>query len=297
MTSAMTKLIDGLRADPLGYTVLVGAGVSRSAGIATGQDLLAQLSASQCAVPAVGSLVDWYVETYGRWPSYEAILYATSQGGITACTAACGDGVLIDTAVPNGAPGALFEPTAAERAAGIKVPKPAHRALAALAAAGYLRLLLTTNFDRLLEAALVAADVPTRVLATPETIAEALPLPARTVTVVKLHGDWIALRPKVLLRRQVAYADVRIAELLAGVFAEHHLIICGWSAEWDVALRAAVATGPTHRAVYWASVGETTAAMAAVIASRRVEIISISSADCFLSELVIRLLGAPLPTW
>ena len=58
-----------------------------------------------------------------------------------------------------------FEPTEAEREEGRKEPTAAHRAIAALAARGFVRVIITTNFDRLMERALSAEWERCRTLA------------------------------------------------------------------------------------------------------------------------------------
>lgn len=66
--------------------------------------------------------------------------------------------------VDGGGPDLLhgyFEPASQdERDRGLKQPTAAQRAIAGLVAAGRIRLLLTTNFDHLIEDALTAAGVP-----------------------------------------------------------------------------------------------------------------------------------------
>jgi NAD-dependent SIR2 family protein deacetylase len=53
-----------------------------------------------------------------------------------------------------------FEPTEAERNDGKKIPTEAHEVIARLAAGGYLSVILTTNFDRLMKCALEARGTP-----------------------------------------------------------------------------------------------------------------------------------------
>jgi NAD-dependent SIR2 family protein deacetylase len=52
-----------------------------------------------------------------------------------------------------------FVPTEEERALGLKVPTKAHYVIAELVAKGYIKVILTTNFDSLLEQALEAQGV------------------------------------------------------------------------------------------------------------------------------------------
>ena len=60
-----------------------------------------------------------------------------------------------------------FEPTPDERANGIKQPTAAHRAIANLVSTGRIRLILTTNFDRLFEIALAETGVHPQVMSLP----------------------------------------------------------------------------------------------------------------------------------
>src|SRR5690606_11733884 len=69
-------------------------------------------------------------------------------------------------------------------------PTDAHRALAELASAGFVRVFLTTNFDRLLEQALVDAGIQPLVVSTPAAARGAPALQHAGVVVFKLHGDY-----------------------------------------------------------------------------------------------------------
>lgn len=52
-------------------------------------------------------------------------------------------------------------------------------------------MILTTNFDRLIEHALDAQGVPYVGTATPTAVAGALPLHLQQCQVIKLHGDYL----------------------------------------------------------------------------------------------------------
>ena len=74
------------------------------------------------------------------------------------------------------------------RGEGKKQPTAAHRAISALAAQGYVRVIITTNFDRLIENALREAGVEPTVLSTPDQVHGALPLIHTTYAcVIKLQ--------------------------------------------------------------------------------------------------------------
>lgn len=147
----------------------------------------------------------------------------------------------------------FFEPTDEERAEGIKVPSRAHRAIAELMKRGTVRVVLTTNFDRLMEQALEGAGVSPQVIARPEAIKGMAPLAHAEATVVKLHGDYKDLGTRNTAEELSAYPD-EWNTLLRQVFDEYGLIICGWSADWDTALVQALESTPNRRyPLYWDS--------------------------------------------
>jgi hypothetical protein len=264
----VNALIERLLAEPDRVVLLAGSGMSRSAAIPTGGDLIGLLAA-RLGVRAVPSPIGWYVATFGRWPSYEALLYEAYE-------------------VNRGTdPGIFFTPTAEDVQAGRRIPQSAHRALADLVRAGYFRLILTTNFDRLIETALADAGMTARVASLPPDMA--LPR-SDDPAVLKLHGDYADLVPKVLPRRQCGYAAAEIRAVLAGIFAKHHVLVCGWSAAWDTALAEALATAPPWRSVYWLTIGGLSPAAQSVADQRNAMVTTIDGADAFFIELAGRLL-------
>jgi NAD-dependent SIR2 family protein deacetylase len=74
--------------------------------------------------------------------------------------------------------------------AGLKVPGRAHLALAELVAHGYVKVIVTTNFDRLIETALLRAGIEAHMLSGPGDLAGMIPLQHTACTVIKLHGDY-----------------------------------------------------------------------------------------------------------
>ena len=83
-----------------------------------------------------------------------------------------------------------IEPTDADRGNGEKIPSSAHKAIAQLMKAGAVRLVLTTNFDRLLESALEEINVPFNVISSEAMIHSAVPIQHAQATIIKLHGDY-----------------------------------------------------------------------------------------------------------
>jgi hypothetical protein len=178
-----------------------------------------------------------------------------------------------------------FEPSEAEKEQGLKVPSRAHRVIASLVASGYVRVILTTNFDRLLEAALADVGVVPAVIATPDAADGALPLIHSPCTVIKLHGDYLDTRIK-NTPEEISKYDPRLEKLIDRVLDEFGLIISGWSGEWDVALRDALTRTPTRRfTTYWTVKGVPTDVCRTLAAERRAILVPISDADSFFVSL------------
>ena len=56
---------------------------------------------------------------------------------------------------------------------------------------------------------------------------------------------------------RLAEYDEPMNRLLDQVFDEYGLIVCGWSADWDTALRAAIERSPNRRyTTFWSAYGE-----------------------------------------
>jgi hypothetical protein len=163
------------------YALLLGSGFSRAFGIPTGWEVVldlirkvAKLEGEDCEPdPTV-----WFKQKHATDPDYSKLL------DVIAKTPTERQQLLR----------AYFEPTEEERAQGLKSPSPGHKTVAQLVAAGYVRVIITTNFDRLIEKALEEVGVAPTVISTPDQVAGALPLAHSGVTLIKLHGDSISLK-------------------------------------------------------------------------------------------------------
>jgi hypothetical protein len=232
-----------MRALPGGYALLLGSGVSRAAGIPTGWEVVLDLTRRLAAAEGADIGEDpaaWYRQRFGADPDYAELLERLAG------TPAERREILRR----------YFEPDEAERQEGRKMPTRAHRAIAKLVARGYIRVIFTTNFDQLLETALRDEGVPPAVISTADGVAGALPLQHERITVVKLHGDYLDTRLKNTPAELSAY-DPAMERLLDRVVDEYGLVVAGWSAVWDVALRAAIERAPNRRlSSFWVQVGQ-----------------------------------------
>lgn len=268
-------LATALHAAPGAYAVLVGSGLSSAAGVPTSwqvvQDLLRQIALAEGVDPA--DLEDdperWWAAQGRAEPRYDTLLPALSH------TDAARQTLLrrYFEWLPNGA--------------GRVHPTEGHRALASLVASGRIRVIITTNFDRLIERALDEAGIPPQVISTPGSISGMEPLVHAPATVIKLHGDYLSLGLRNTADELAAYPDETLA-LLHRIFDEYGLLILGWSGEYDTALVEAVGSAPSRRyPTYWATFhGGIAEPARRLIAARRACVINTEGADEFLTDIV-----------
>jgi hypothetical protein len=221
------------------YALLLGSGVSQSAEILTGWDItrdlirhVAQLRGEDIPLAETEA---WYRAEVGAEPDYSDLLK------LLAPTPAERNAILRG----------YFVPTQEEREQNVKVPQDGHRAIAELVAGGYIRVIVTTNFDSLVEDALTQAGVDATVISTPDAIKGSIPLPHAACTVFKVHGDYRDARIRNTEAELSKYPRV-FNQHLDRIFDEYGLIVCGWSAKWDYALRAALERRRSQRyTTYW----------------------------------------------
>ena len=250
------------------YAVLVGSGLSRAAKIPTGWEIILDLIRKLATLHEETGDPDpeqWYREKFKQEANYSDLLDALAK-------------------TPEERQQLLrtyWEPNDTEREEGEKKPTVAHRAIAALAAQGFIKVIITTNFDRLVETALTDAGVVPTVLSSPDQVQGALPLIHTQCCVFKVHGDYLDTR----IRNTPAELDQyppEFDQLLDRIFDEFGLIVCGWSADWDGALRAALIRSPSRRfTTYWAVRGEPSDKAQQLISHRGAQVIPIEDADVF----------------
>ena len=268
MIDPVHSLAFSIQANPGVHAVLVGSGVSRPAKISTGWEItldlvrkLAKLYGETCEPdPEL-----WYRKKFDCDADYSSLL----------------DELAKTPAERQQLLRGYWEPNDREREEGEKEPTAAHRAIAALAARGFIKVILTTNFDRLVETALTDKGVVPTVLSSPDQVQGALPLIHTQCCVFKVHGDYLDTR----IRNTPAELDQyppEFDQLLDRIFDEFGLIVCGWSAEWDGALRKAIYRAPSRRfSTYWSARGAPGDEAQRLIDHRKAQVIPIEDADAF----------------
>ena len=215
------------------YALLLGSGLSRAAQIPTGWEITIDLIRRVADLQGTAGEQDWaawYRQQTGIEPDYSAILDAL-------------------TTTPDERRSILhsyIEPTAEDISEGRKVPTKAHHAIAWLVREGFVRVVVTTNFDRLLENALREAGVEPTVIRSDDDLRGAIPLIHSRCFFLKLHGDYMDTRIKNTDEELGAYSPA-LNGLLDRILDDHGLIVCGWSGDWDHALLAAMTRAPNRR--------------------------------------------------
>ena len=272
MVDPIDSLSFSIQANPGVYALLLGSGISRPAGIPTGWEITLDLVESLAAVYKENcepDPVDWFQGKFERPPDYSVLLDELAK------TRTERQQLLR----PN------FEASEQERVEGLKQPTAAHHAIAQLAAQGFIKIIITTNFDSLTESALREAGVQPAVLNSPDDLKGALPLPHVQCCVLKIHGDYLDTRILNTPDELDEYPE-EINRFLDRVFDEYGLIVCGWSATWDGALRDAIRRTPSRCfTTYWAVRGKPSDEAQRLIENRCAEVIPIEDADSFFQEV------------
>lgn len=268
------RLALALHNSPGVYALLLGSGMSSAAGIPTGwqvaMDLIRKIAVLQDVELADDTAAEkWYRDTFNVEPDYSELLDALTS------TSEERQQLLRS----------YFEPTDAEREDGKKIPTDAHRAIARMVRNENIRVILTTNFDRLLEQALQDEGIQPDVISSADALNGAIPYIHSKVFVVKLHGDYRDTR---LLNTgpELATYPEEVGKFLDEVFDRFGLVVCGWSATWDVALRESILRAPNRRfTAFWLSRGAPSEEAQTVIDQRDAEIIAIDGADSIFAAL------------
>jgi len=272
--ATLAEVAAGLRSAGRPTALLAGSGIAQAAGLPTGQELVRRVAArldTDCGADPVC----WYVGATGMFPNYFRLV----RDSVSGCVSGGGTGGGTGEALPSG----VFERPA---------PTRAHRAIATLAGAGLVGPILTTNLDRLLERSLAAQGIPYQVahnVITMELLAARPNLAAHPVPVIKLHGDYRDISISHAAPELHTY-PCAVDALLRRVFASFDVVVCGWSASWDMPLAKALRAASDRR-LRWLQCGPVLAAAAGIIAARQPDVVTIANADAGLTELCRLLVG------
>ena len=253
------------------YALLLGSGLSSAAQISTGWEITVDLVRRAGLLQGVADQPDWaawYRNQFKKDPEYSELL------NVLAPTADERRSILHR----------YIEATPEDIRQNRKVPTKAHRAIAQLVKDGFIRVIITTNFDRLLENAIREAGVEPTVITSEDDLAGAVPLAHSRCYVIKLHGDYLDTRIR-NTESELANYSAPFNQLLDRIFDEYGLIVSGWSGEWDSALRSAIVRAPNRRyPFFWTGRGAPKPTAEDILRHRAGRFIEIADADAFWTE-------------
>ena len=255
------------------YAVLLGSGISRSAGILTGYEITLDLASKLSTMIEKKEPKDvskWYKKYFKEEINYSKIITKLAK------TRSERSNLLKP----------YFEPTEKEKEEGKKIPTKAHRSIARLVKYGYLRMILTLNFDRLMEGALTAEGINPHVIGSVDSIKGTPPPIHSNCILFKIHGDYLDSRIRNTVKELEKYPK-EYNVYLDRIFDEYGLIICGWSSKYDIALRNALQRIKNRRySAYWAIKDNLSQTGKELLNFIRATEVPINNADQFFSNIL-----------
>ncbi|PEK11071.1 SIR2 family protein [Bacillus toyonensis] len=272
MDNRLMSLSFSMEANKGVYALLLGSGVSYSANIPTGWGILTELCRRimELKKEEHDDPIQWYQNYFGKIPAYDEVIESLANTSTERVS-------LLEE---------FFEPNENDEG-NTKKPTIAHKQIAKLVKDGYIKVIVTTNFDRLMEQALDELRIPYQTLYHDSDIKGMKPLVHANCTILKIHGDYRDTRFKNVSNELEKYSEP-LSNLLQQVFDEYGIITSGWSAEWDTALRDTIKSVESRRySWYWHAYNETLGEQAEALLNWRdgIKIVDGNGADSFFNLL------------
>ncbi|MCL1974358.1 MAG: SIR2 family protein [Bacteroidetes bacterium] len=271
MDNLLTSISFSVHSNKGVYALLLGSGLSQPSGIPTGWDVLMDLIRKLAILNSeteVSDPVTWFSEKNGSPPNYSTLLAElvnTQAERVTLMRP-------------------YFEPTDDERERGLKQPTLAHQYIARLTKKGFFKVILTTNFDRLLEKAFENEGVIPQVIRNEDDIDGAIPYIHANCTIIKVNGDYLDCQFRNTPDELAGYG-VRWNELLQQIFEDFGIITCGWSAKWDKGLVDLIRRSKNRRYANYFTDKNPSSELQELNEFRKGSIVKIKDANTFFSEL------------
>jgi hypothetical protein len=254
------------------YALLLGSGISVPAHIKSGWGIEEELIKKFAITNGVSEAPDWhnwYKIKYNEKATYTSLLSRLVKTSTER----------VQLMRP------FFEPSEEEKKLGYKLPTQAHRKIANLAKEGYIKVILTTNFDRLIEKALFDTQVSYQVIKNEDDIKTATPLihyPG--VTIVKINGDMGDCNFRNTEAELSDYPKAFQA-FLQRIFSDFGVISSGWSGKWDTGLMEILKTAPISRYNSFFTDCTVNEDLKELASNRKGEFLQVDSANTLFSNL------------
>lgn len=261
---------------PRRYALLVGSGISRDTGIFTASeitdDIIRQIAGNK--IQPGQKPQDWYKETHeGRAPTFTSLFgdLPNSKEDRTAILRQ------------------YFEPLDRDKKPLIIEPTLAHMSIARLVRDGIISMIITTNFDPLLEEAIRKETGKIPVVITHQSDTRLMEVAGDQCRIVMVNGRYPTTDLK-LTPIDLAKYDEKLEEYLDRIFSEYGLVICGWSGEHDAGLVKILISERVRRfALFWCSRDSPEKIPIGIRSTLNIATVGIRSANEFFNELESRI--------
>lgn len=245
------------------YAVFLGSGVSAAAGIPTGGQIFKELQIQlfkQQQLSEEGVTYEEWVKS-GAPSTYSQVFHELTEDNLSARRK------LLESYFLN------------------KQPTDAHRVIAEMVKEQMIRVIVTTNFDDLMETALQSIGVPFTVVTDDNDLVHSEPREQVTCRIYKIHGDFRMLNVR-NTAEELDELPLGIVEEMKEVFSRYGLIVLGYSGG-DLGVMRLMSQSNTIYNRYWVSRGPLpeNEALKVMLSRVRHHVIESDSADEFLLDL------------
>ncbi|MGO4587049.1 SIR2 family protein [Arthrobacter sp. 2RAF6] len=209
----LLSLAFSLHTSPGSYAFVLGAGISVPSGVPSAWGVQEQLIQKVAAVENESPTdpFEWYSQRFGVEPSCQSLLEKLGPTQVERQR-------LLRS---------FFEPDEEEREQALKRPTQGHRAIARLVRSGEIRIVLTLNFDRLMEAALRDGGIEPVVVSHASDIYGLPPLHTLGALVVHLHGDYMNPTAMRNTHQELAGYESHVDQFLDRITFDYGLVLVG----------------------------------------------------------------------
>lgn len=253
---------------PKRYALLLGSGISKDAGIPTGGEI-AEDKIKQIANGLEGKKPSdpesWYKKHYGKKPTFSRLF----DGSVTAedREASLKEYFIVDGEIPQ--------------------PTDAHKVIARLVKQGLISIIITTNFDRLLERALEEEGIQPVVI-TEDSYLSKMSVVSDQCRIIKVNGDYPDTPLKITPIDLNKYSK-NLKDYLDRIFSEYGIIECGWSASDDSRIVKILLNDRVRRHAFFWCYTHKKKIPKNILKKLDLNTIKISSANEFFKELEVRI--------
>lgn len=246
----------------------LGAGVSRAAGIPSGRHVLED------------TCLRYYQASCGTDPEDGLDLLTWAQDSIG--SEVVGYSQILEKMFPSPAARQAYLRGFFEG----KEPTEAHHSLAKLAADGWVRVFITTNFDHLMEDALTSAGVSWTRVSSADEVETARPREHSEAYILKLHGDYTSSGIR-NTPAELEMLDESLAREFRDVLRSYGIVFVGYGGQ-DAGVTKVLRENRARYGVYWALHSDPDAVQENLLRSLDAQRIHVTDADSFCSDLYRR---------